>query len=308
MQSYLNKYVDIIKTKANDLGFSDCGISAAGILEDEAKNFEEWLKAGMHGSMSYMENHFDKRIDPRRLVEGAKSVISVLHNYFYSGHQKYSDAPVLSKYAYGTDYHYVLKEKLKILLDFINENIGEVNGRVFVDSAPVLDRAWAARSGLGWIGKNTNLLVKGKGSFFFIGELIVDIELPSDIPAKNNCGDCRLCIDSCPTGAIISPQKLDSRLCISYLTIEHRDQFPKEIRDKMQNQVFGCDICQDVCPWNKKAVPNYEPLFKPVPGLLELSADEWHDMDSVLFKKLFARSVVQRAGYKQIRRNLEVIR
>ncbi len=307
MPCYLNKYANLIRAKARDLGFSGCGISAAGFLDHEARRLDKWLKAGMHGSMHYLENNFDKRVDPRKLVEGAKSVISVLHNYFPSKVQKDPEAPVLSKYAYGTDYHFVLKDKLRELLAFMNATIGEIKGRAFVDSAPVMDRAWAARSGTGWIGKNTNLLVKGAGSFFFIGELIVDIELATDTPAKDLCGNCRLCMDSCPTGAIIAPRELDARRCISYLTVEYRDQLPAEMRDKMQNRVFGCDICQDVCPHNRKAIPHNEPLFNPDPEMLEMSSEDWHGMERRLFNRHFARSAVKRAGYKQIKRNIEFL-
>ncbi len=298
------KYASLIKAKALELGFSACGISVATFLEDEAKRLEEWLNKGMHGSMRFMENHFEKRTDPRKLVDGAKSIISVLHNYFPPVKQKDPEAPVLSKYAYGTDYHFVLKEKLKGLLGYMNETMGEINGKAFVDSAPVLDRAWAARSGLGWIGNNTCLLVKGGGSFFFVGELIVDIELPADIPAGNHCGNCRLCIDACPTGALIAPRKLDARKCISCLTIEYRESLPAEMRDKLHNRVFGCDICQDVCPWNRHAKPHNEPLLSPVSGMLEMTAARWHGMDRELFNLLFRRSVVRRAGYNRIRRNL----
>jgi epoxyqueuosine reductase len=302
------KYASLIKARAAELGFSGCGISAATILEAEASRLERWLKAGRHGKMGYMENNFDKRIDPRKLVEGAKSVISVLHNYFPAEKQVNPEAPVLSKYAYGTDYHFIVKDKLKQLLSFMNESIGEVNGRAFCDSAPVLDRAWAARSGLGWIGKNTNLLTKGSGSFFFIGELIVDIDLPADAPVKDYCGNCRRCIDACPTGAILAPRELDARKCISYLTIEFRDDLPEGMRDKMGNRVFGCDICQDVCPWNKKAIPHNEPLFDPDPGLMAMSQDEWNGMDRQVFNRYFKSSAVMRAGYKQLKRNLDFLK
>ena len=307
MPCYLNKYANLIRAKARDLGFSGCGISAAGFLDDEARRLDKWLKAGMHGSMHYLENNFDKRVDPRKLVEGAKSVISVLHNYFPSKVQKDPEAPVLSKYAYGTDYHFVLKDKLRKLLAYMKKTIGEINGRAFVDSAPVLDRAWAARSGTGWIGKNTSLLVKGIGSYFFIGELIVDIELAPDAPAKDLCGNCRLCMDSCPTGALVAPRELDARLCISYLTVEFRDQLPEQKRAKMQNRVFGCDICQDVCPQNKKAIPHNEQLLDPDHEMLEMTSKDWHGMNRKFFDRYFAKSTVKRAGYIQIRRNLEFL-
>jgi epoxyqueuosine reductase len=303
-----HKYVTMIKAKARDLGFMACGIAKACRLDEEASRLEEWLENGMHGTMKYMENHFEKRVDPRKLVDGSKSVISVVHGYLPSVKQQDPEAPVLSKYGYGTDYHFVLKEKLGKLLMFMNESVGQVNGRAFVDSAPVLDRAWAARAGVGWIGKNTNLLVPRSGSFFFIGELIVDIDLPADKPMRDHCGNCTMCIDACPTGAIIEPQKVDSRKCISYLTIEYRDQIPDEFAGKMQNRVFGCDICQDVCPWNQKAVPHQEKLFEPEPGLTEMKAEEWHEMTREVFNRYFKKTAVQRPGYKKIMRTLEFMR
>jgi epoxyqueuosine reductase len=307
MNSTPDQYSGIIKTRAGELGFSACGISRAGLLEDEARRLEKWLSKGMHGKMSYMENHFDMRVDPRNLVDGAKSVISVLQNYFPSVTQSDQTSPVLSKYAYGTDYHYVMKEKLRELLGFMNDTIGEVHGRAFVDSAPVLDRAWAARAGLGWIGKNSNLLVKNAGSFFFIGELIVDIDLPADEPVTDYCCKCRRCIDACPTGAIVAPQTLDARKCISYLTIEYKGELPEEMKGEMKNRMYGCDICQDVCPYNRKALPNNEPLFSPKPGLLEMSREDWNKMDRRTFKHYFSNSAVRRIRYQQLRRNIDFL-
>jgi epoxyqueuosine reductase len=301
------KYALMIKEKAAELGFAACGISKAGLLGDEAKRLEKWLRAGNHGTMRYMENNFDKRIDPRKLVTGAKTVVSVLLNYFPRAGQEDTEAPVISKYAYGKDYHFIIKEKLKELHDYINLSVGQVSGRAFVDSAPVLDRAWAARSGLGWIGKNTCLLVRGGGSFYFIGELIVDIELPADNPIKDYCGSCRRCIDACPTGAIVAPREIDARRCISYLTIEYRDELPEGMRDQMKNRVFGCDICQDVCPWNKKAIPHNEPLLEPDPGLIAMTSAEWHEMERKTFNRFFKKSAVKRAGFKQLKRNLEFL-
>ncbi len=301
------KHIEGIKKKARELGFHACGISAACRLDNEAERLGKWLSAGMHGSMKFMENNFEKRVDPRKLVEDAKTVISVLQNYLPARNQKDPGAPVLSKYAYGTDYHYVMKEKLGKLLLFMNDTIGEISGRAFVDSAPVLDRAWAARSGLGWIGKNSCLISGGGGSFFFIGELIVDIELPADDPGKEYCGSCRACIDSCPTGAIVEPGLVDVRSCISYLTIEYRDEFPDSIGSKLNNRVFGCDICQDVCPWNKGAKAHEEPLFEPEPDLLELAAAGWYEMDKPLYRRLFGKSAVKRAGYRLLRRNLDAL-
>jgi epoxyqueuosine reductase len=300
-------YSEMIKTKAKELGFSACGISRAEMLDEEARRLEQWLNAGMHGKMGYMENHFDKRVDPRKLVDGAKSVISVLQNYFPSRTQSDQSAPVLSRYAYGTDYHFVIKEKLRELLSFINISIGEVHGRVFVDSAPVLDRAWAARSGLGWIGKNTNLLVKQSGSFFFIGELIVDIDLGTDGPVKDYCCRCRRCIDACPTGAIVAPRTLDARKCLSYLTIEYKGELPADMKGKMKNRMYGCDICQDVCPYNKKSVPHNEPLFEPKAGLLEMGPVEWQNLDRGKFKHYFTNTAVWRIRYQQLRRNIDFL-
>jgi epoxyqueuosine reductase len=303
-----NKYTTQIKSKAMELGFAACGISKAVFLEDEARRLEEWLKNGLHGTMQFMENHFDKRVDPRKLVDGAKSVISVLHNYYPRVKQEDPDAPVLSKYAYGKDYHFIIKEKLTRLHNYINQSIGESGGRAFVDSAPVLDRVWAARSGLGWIGKNSCLLVRGSGSFFFIGELILDIELPADKPVKDYCGSCHLCMVACPTGAIVAPGVLDARKCISYLTIEHRDSLPVGMKEMMENRVFGCDICQDVCPWNKKAVPHNEPQYEPEPGLMSMSADEWHSLERKTYNRFFKKSAVRRAGFRQLKRNLEFLK
>ncbi|MFP4366705.1 MAG: tRNA epoxyqueuosine(34) reductase QueG [Bacteroidales bacterium] len=303
-----DKYSVLIKKKAQELGFSACGISRAVFLEDEARRLEKWLKNGNHGTMQYMENYFDKRVDPRRLVEGAETVISVLHNYFPLAKQEDPEAPVLSKYAWGTDYHFVMKDKLRKLLEFINELVGEVNGRVFVDSAPVLDRAWAARSGLGWIGKNTCLLVRGSGSFYFIGELIIDLNLPSDKPIKDYCGTCRRCIDACPTGAIEAPRVLNARKCISYLTIEYRNELPAGMQDRMENRVFGCDICQDVCPWNKKALPHNEPLLDPDARVMNMDEGDWHGMDRQLFNLYFRNSAIKRGGYAQLKRNLRFLK
>lgn len=307
MSAGKHKYEQLIKARAESLGFLSCGISVACRLEDEAGKMEQWLQEGMHGSMRYMENHFEKRVDPRKLVHGAKSVISVLYNYFPAEIQKDPSAPVLSKYAYGNDYHFILKEKLRQLLKFMNEAIGKVNGEIFVDSAPVMERAWAARSGIGWIGKNTNLIVKGGGSFFFIGELIVDIELPADSPAEDRCGSCTRCMDACPTGALVAPRLLDARRCISYLTIEYRNSLPSDMSKMMENRVFGCDICQDVCPHNRKARPHGEPLFNPAPGLLEMTREQWHDMERDHFNRYFGKSAVRRTGYKQLRRNLDFL-
>ncbi len=286
-----------------------CGISEACFLEEEAPRLEAWLQQGKHGKMAYMENHFDKRLDPRKLVDGAKSVISLGLNYYTESIQTDPDAPKISKYAYGTDYHFVIKEKLKYLLEFINEQIGEVGGRAFVDSAPVLDRAWAKKSGLGWIGKNSNLINKNSGSFFFLAELIVDLELEYDIPAtKDHCGTCTRCIDACPTDAIVGPYIVDGSRCISYLTIELKDEIPQEFKGKMGNWMFGCDICQDVCPWNRFSTLHNEAAFTPHPSLADLSRSDWEEITEDVFQKVFKNSPVKRTKYSGLKRNIDFLK
>ncbi len=286
-----------------------CGISEACFLEEEAPRLEAWLQQGKHGKMAYMENHFDKRLDPRKLVDGAKSVISLGLNYYTESIQSDPESPKISKYAYGTDYHFVIKEKLKHLLEFINERIGEVGGRAFVDSAPVLDRAWAKKSGLGWIGKNSNLINKNSGSFFFLAELIIDLELAYDIPAtKDHCGTCTRCIDACPTDAIVGPYIVDGSKCISYLTIELKDEIPQEFKGKMDNWMFGCDVCQDVCPWNRFSTLHNEPAFKPNPSLTELSRSDWEDITEDVFQKIFKNSPVKRTKYSGLKRNIDFLK
>ena len=287
----------------------DCGIAAAGFLEEEAPRLEAWLNKGFHGEMQYMENHFDKRLDPRLLVDGAKSVISLSLNYYTTEHQLDNNAPRISKYAYGADYHAVIKDKLKQLLQFINENIGEVNGRAFVDSAPVLDKAWAKKAGLGWIGKNANLINKNSGSFFFLAELIVDLELEYDVqPTADHCGTCTRCIDACPTEAIVGPYLVDGSKCISYLTIELKNEIPAAFKDKMDGWMFGCDICQDVCPWNRFSVVNQEPAFKPHPDLLGMTKRDWEEITEDTFKKVFKDSAVKRTKYAGLTRNISFIK
>ncbi len=286
-----------------------CGIAKAEFLEEEAPRLEAWLKQGMQGEMQYMENHFDKRLDPRLLVDGARSVISLGLNYYNDEVQPDSLAPKISKYAYGEDYHQVIKSKLKALLEVINEKIGEVNGRAFVDSAPVLDKAWAKRAGLGWIGKNTNLINTKTGSFFFLAELIVDIELEYDIPATaDHCGTCTRCIDACPTEAIVAPYIVDGSRCISYLTIELKNEIPQEFRGKMDNWMFGCDVCQDVCPWNKFSVLNHEAAFKPNDNLLAMNKHDWQDITEDIFQKIFKNSAVKRTKFSGLKRNIEFLR
>lgn len=303
----LSKHTQIIKQEAKRLGFDFCGISKADFLEEEAPKLEAWLKAGMHGKMEYMENHFDKRLNPTLLVEGAKSVVSLLYNYYPEQTQN-TEAPKISKYAYGYDYHEVIKEKLKEFLNTLKEKIGDVNGRAFVDSAPVLDKAWAKKSGLGWIGKNVNLINKQNGSFFFIAELIIDLDLEYDGPIQDYCGTCTKCIDACPTEAIVEPFVVDGSKCISYLTIELKDAIPSEFKNKMDNWAFGCDVCQDVCPWNRFSTPHHETLFNNQTGLLNLNTDEWHEMTEETFNKVFKHSAVKRTKYKGLKRNLEFIK
>ena len=299
---------DIIKAKAKELGFLDCGISKAVYLREEKEHLMEWLQNNMQGEMSYMSRNIEKRLDPGLLVENARSVVSVLLNYFPSESQINSDAPVLSKYAYGTDYHFVMKDKLGKLLDFIQTEISPCEGRFFVDSAPVLDRAWAAKAGLGWVGKNTNLISPEHGSFFFIGELIIDLELPADEKiVHNHCGNCTRCLDACPTKALVSPFVLDARRCISYQTIENRGEIDPELKGRFENRVFGCDICQDVCPWNLKSEPNKESLFSPEIKLMNLSKEEWQNMDKTLFNKLFRSSAVTRTRFEGLKRNLKFL-
>ncbi|MBS1531985.1 MAG: tRNA epoxyqueuosine(34) reductase QueG, partial [Bacteroidetes bacterium] len=270
---------------------------------------EAWLKQGMQGEMSYMENYFDKRLDPRLLVDGAKSVISLGLNYYTDLQQADPSAPKISKYAYGTDYHHVIKHKLKQLLEVINEKIGEVNGRAFVDSAPVLDKAWAKRAGLGWIGKNTNLISTKKGSFFFLAELIIDLELEYDIPSTaDHCGTCTRCIDACPTEAIVAPYVVDGSRCISYLTIELKNEIPAEFQGKMDNWMFGCDVCQDVCPWNRFSVLNHEQAFQPKKELLNMRKTDWEDITEDVFQKVFKDSPVKRTKFSGLKRNIGFLR
>ncbi|MHA7863626.1 tRNA epoxyqueuosine(34) reductase QueG [Flagellimonas marinaquae] len=303
----IQKHTQLIKAEAKRLGFLSCGISKAGFLEEEAPRLEKWLNQNMHGEMQYMENHFDKRLDPTKLVEGSKSVISLLLNYFPSEQQN-PDAYKISKYAYGTDYHFVIKDKLKNLLHFIQEEIGEVHGRAFVDSAPVLDKAWAAKSGLGWIGKNSNLLTQQVGSFYFVAELIVDLELEYDTPVTDHCGTCTACIDACPTEAIVQPYVVDGSKCISYLTIELKNEIPSEFDGKLDDWMFGCDVCQDVCPWNRFSKSHSEPLFDPNPDLLSFTKKDWEEITEDVFKKIFKKSAVKRTKLSGLRRNIDFLK
>ena len=299
-------YSQLIKTEAKKLGFLSCGISKAEFLEDEAPRLERWLKDGKHGKMAYMENHFDKRLDPRLLVPDAKSIISLLFNY-YTPLDQLDGAPKISKYAYGKDYHHVIKNKLKQLFQIINNKIGEVSGRVFVDSAPVMEKSWAVRSGLGWQGKNTNLISKKAGSFFFIAELIVDLELEYDTPVTDHCGTCTACIDACPTEAL-TPYHIDASKCISYLTIELKDQIPTTFKSKMDNWAFGCDVCQDVCPWNRFSKQHNEPLFSKKSEVINYTQKNWEEITQENFNIIFKNSAIKRTGFKGFKRNISFLK
>lgn len=289
------------------MGFSHCGFAKADFLEEEAPRLEQWLNQKKHGEMAYMANHFDKRLDPRLLVDDAKTVVSLLLNY-YTEEEQNTDAPKLSKYAFGQDYHFVIKDKLKDLLRFIQNEIGEVNGRVFVDSAPVMDKAWAAKSGLGWMGKNTNIINKKKGSFFFIAELIIDLEVEPDLPVLDHCGSCTACIDACPTQAIVAPYQVDGSKCISYFTIELKESIPNEMKGKMDDWMFGCDVCQDVCPWNRFSTQHNEDRFKPHDDLLEMSKKDWIELTEETFRKVFKKSAVNRTKYTGLKRNIDFLK
>lgn len=301
----LQQRTSIVKTIAKELGFESCGISKADFLESEAKPLEQWLKNGQHGEMAYMENHFDKRLDPRLLVPGAKSVVSLSYNYFQEN-WKPNPENKISMYASGTDYHYVIKDKLRLFVERINEEIGQVNGRVFVDSAPVLERAWAAKSGIGWVGKNSMLITKKTGSFYFLSQLIIDLELNEDQPVTDHCGSCTACIDACPTDAIVADRVIDSNRCISYLTIELRNELPSDFANKMEGWAFGCDICQDVCPWNRFASQTKEEHFTPS-GVDQLSANEWLEMTQSVFRRKLKSSAISRTGLKGMKRNVSFL-
>ncbi len=300
-------HTNLIKSEAKRLGFLSCGISKAEFLEEEAPRLESWLSKNRNGEMSYMENHFDKRLDPTLLVPGSKSVVSLLLNYFPEETQR-DDSYKISKYAYGEDYHFVIKDKLKQLLIFIQEEIGEVHGRAFTDSAPVLDKAWASKSGLGWIGKHSNLITKSNGSFYFIAELIIDLELDYDLATTDHCGNCTACIDACPTQAIVDPYVVDGSKCISYFTIELKNEIPLEMKGKFENWMFGCDICQDVCPWNRFSAPHKEPLFNPNSKLLSISKKDWEEISEDVFQEIFKKSAVKRTKYSGLQRNIDFLK
>lgn len=301
------KYTQIIKAESKRLGFLSCGISKAEFLELEAPRLENWLNQNMQGQMSYMENHFDKRLNPTLLVDGAKSVISLLLNY-YPAELQNQDSYKISKYAYGQDYHHVIKEKLTELLHFIQTEIGEVSGRAFVDSAPVLDKAWAAKSGLGWMGKNSNLITQKVGSFYFIAELIIDLELEYDSPTTDHCGSCTACLDACPTEAIVAPYVVDGSKCISYFTIELKDNLPQEMKGKFDDWMFGCDVCQDVCPWNRFSKPHNEPLFQTTPEILSYSKSDWEEITNDTFQKVFKNSALKRRKYEGLLNNINFLK
>ena len=299
----------IIKSKARALGFDFCGIAKAEFLEEEAPRLEQWLNQNMHGKMGYMANYFDKRLDPTQLVEGAQSVISLVYNYYPQEDLAEEDNYKIAKYAYGKDYHFVIKQKLKDLLAYIREEIGEINGRVFVDSAPVMERAWAQKSGLGWVGKHSLLLNRKQGSFFFLAELIIDLELEYDGPVKDYCGTCTRCMDACPTDAMPEPYVVDGSRCISYFTIELKAQekIPEEFKGKFENWIFGCDICQDVCPWNRFSKPHREPDFLPDETMRTMKKKDWEEITQEVFNNVFKHSPLKRAKWEGIRRNINFV-
>jgi epoxyqueuosine reductase len=301
----ITKKTAFIKSTAQKLNFDYCGISKAEFLAEDAERLKKWLDNEYHGQMSYMINHFDKRVDPRALVDDARSVISLLYNYFPETELPEKDNYKISRYAYGEDYHFVIKNKLKKFLGIIREELPEAEGRVFVDSAPVLERQWAARSGLGWIGKNTMLINKEAGSFLFIAEIILNIELTYDNPIGDFCGTCTKCIDACPTNALI-PYEMDASKCISYLTIELKEDIPEEFNGKLKDWIFGCDICQEVCPWNRFSGAHNEPLFQPKDKLKSMNKKDWIEMSKPDFQKLFRKSAVLRAKYDGIKRNINL--
>ena len=301
------KNTKFIKDESKRLGFSSCGISKARFLSEEADNFEKWLTKGYQGSMSYLEKNIDKRLDPRLLVPGSKSVISLSYNYFPPKKLNEENNFIISKYAYGKDYHKVLKKKLKKLFASIREKIGEIEGRVFVDSAPIHERAWAKLSGLGWVGKNSLLINKNKGSYFFLAEIICDLELEYDEPVLNRCGSCTRCIDACPTDAITEAQVIDANKCISYLTIENKENIPEELNGSLTDSIFGCDICQDVCPWNKRSTPHNEKEFLPNKELKKLKRKDWIELTEETFNKIFEGSAVKRTKYNGLTRNIKAL-
>lgn len=297
----------LIKSTASGLGFLYCGISKARFLEEEAGRLEEWLRRGYHGKMGYLENYFDKRLDPTLLVPGAKSVVSLAYNYFPKKKLEGGGRHKIAKYAYGEDYHFVVKDKLKSMVALLRDKVGDINGRAFVDSAPVMERAWAQQGGLGWAGKNSLLLNRGSGSFFFLAELIIDLELEYDGPVKDYCGTCTACMDACPTEAIPAPGVVDGSRCISYFTIELKEEIPSAVKGKFEDWVFGCDICQDVCPWNRFSAPHNEPRFDPPPALENMKENDWKEISEEVFRRVFKKSAIKRAGFRGLQRNIKFV-
>lgn len=300
-------YANLIKTKAKKFGFQSCGISRADFLEEDAKHFESWLNKNYNGEMSYMENYFDKRLDPRLLVEGSKSVISLSYNYFPEENLFGIDELKISKYAYGQDYHEIIKEILKEMVSELQEEIGDFECRIFTDSAPILERSWARKSGIGWVGKNANLITKQTGSFYFLAEIICDLELQTDNVTTDHCGSCRKCIDACPTDAIVSERIIDGSKCISYATIELKNEIPDYFKDKMEDWMFGCDICQDVCPWNRFAKPHQQEKFKPNSFLKNVEKSQWQELSQDVFSEIFRKSPVKRTKFAGLKRNIEFL-
>jgi epoxyqueuosine reductase len=303
----LSERSSLVKKIAASCGFDFCGVSKAGFLEEEAPRLENWLNQNRHGSMHYMANHFDKRLDPTLLVPGAKSVISLLLNYYSPQKQTDPEAPKISMYAYGEDYHAVIKDKLSELVFLLQEQFGQFQARIFTDSAPVLEKAWAAKSGLGWVGKHTNLIHKKAGSYFFLAEIICDLELAPDGPVTDHCGTCTRCMDACPTGAIPQPYQVDGSKCISYFTIELREEIPADMKGKFENWMFGCDICQEVCPWNRFSAPHKTSRFEASERLLNMPKDDWEDLTEEVFKELFRRSAVRRTKFEGLKRNIRFL-
>lgn len=307
MSTLPQKYSALIKAKAQKFGFQNCGISKAGFLEEDARPLENWLQNHYHGQMQYMENYFDKRLDPTLLVEGSKSVISLSYNYFPEENISGSDTFKISKYAYGQDYHEIIKAILEEMVAELKEEIGDFHCRVFTDSAPVLERSWARKSGIGWVGKNANLITKQSGSFYFLAEIICDLDLSEDEPTTDHCGTCRKCIDACPTDAIISEKIIDGSKCISYATIELKNEIPESFSNKMEDWMFGCDICQDVCPWNRFSVPHQQEKFKPNHLLKSYTKKDWQELSQELFSEIFRKSPVKRTKFAGLKRNISFL-
>ena len=307
MSTLPQKYSALIKAKAQKFGFQNCGISKAGFLEEDARPLENWLQNHYHGQMQYMENYFDKRLDPTLLVEGSKSVISLSYNYFPEENISGSDTFKISKYAYGQDYHEIIKAILEEMVAELKEEIGDFHCRVFTDSAPVLERSWARKSGIGWVGKNANLITKQSGSFYFLAEIICDLELSEDEPTTDHCGTCRKCIDACPTEAIVSDKIIDGSKCISYATIELKNEIPESFKNKMEDWMFGCDICQDVCPWNRFSVPHQQEKFKPNHLLKSYTKKDWQELSQELFSEIFRKSPVKRTKFAGLKRNISFL-